>query len=569
MSDSPLLGTVVTSDEERVLVLPPTRADALAMGSVFEASGIAFTMCASVSELCARMQRDGAGTLILSEEAVSEDGAVLSMSLVDQPVWSDLPIIVLSRSGREPMSLPEMLAHLGNVSVIERPVRTSTLTSHVRSSLRARHRQYQVREYLSQQEHAQRIIRDSIEAERAARAEAERASRTKDEFLATLSHELRTPLNAILGWTQVLRSSRALSDDAMNAVAIIERNARSQAQIIEDLLDMSSIISGKVRLDVQQVKLASVIDATIETIRPAAMAKGVRLHLVLDAVGAVAWGDPNRLQQVFWNLLSNAVKYTPKDGRITIRLARVESHVEIEVADNGEGIDPEFLPHVFDRFRQANASTARRHGGLGLGLSIVKQLVELHGGSINAYSEGTNSGSTFRVVLPLMSAIGDHHQNAAPQQSFRSADRTLRADIAGTDLRGLKVLVVDDERDARSLITRLLGDCRANAVAASSAEEAIDVLLGETQDILISDIGMPGVDGYELIRRVRSLKHRNATIPAIALTAYARIEDRVKSIQSGYQLHLSKPIEPTELVAMVKSLASRSPLARSSVAPDT
>jgi signal transduction histidine kinase/CheY-like chemotaxis protein len=546
------------TNARRVLALPSTRADGLAMAKLFGANQIAFTICASMPQLCAA-QRAGAGLLIVSEEALMADRAELLRCVSDQPVWSDLPIMVLSRSGHESVALSELLAHLGNVSVVERPIRTSTLLSLVRSSLRARERQYQVRDHLTQQDEAQQTIREIVESERAARGQAERASRTKDEFLATLSHELRTPLNAVLGWTQVLRKSGELSSDAINAVTVIERNARAQAQIIEDLLDMSSIISGKVRLDVQKLDLIAVINATIETVRPTLQAKGVALHVALDPMADAVRGDSNRLQQVLWNLLTNAVKFTPKDGAISITLSRIDSHIEIDVADTGEGIEPAFLPHVFDRFRQADASTVRHHGGLGLGLSIVKQLVELHGGSISASSKGKGLGSTFRVKLPVMATTETSEQpQITRQHPARSPDLRVPEDAADTDLGGIKVLVVDDERDARMLLQRLLEDRNASVETASSAKEAITMLMQGAPDVLVSDIGMPEQDGYGLIRRIRSLPDGRSTIPAIALTAYARTEDQVKAIDAGFQLHLTKPVEPVELIAMVRSLAQRS-----------
>jgi CheY-like chemotaxis protein len=403
------------------------------------------------------------------------------------------------------------------------------------------------------------LIRDSVDSERSARGEAERASRTKDEFLATLSHELRTPLNAILGWTQVMRKSRDLGSDAPNALNVIERNARAQAQIIQDLLDMSSIISGKIRLDVQRLDLASVIAATIESIRPAAQAKDIRLQIVMDPMAGPVRGDPNRLQQIFWNLLTNAVKFTPKQGRILVTLARVNSHLELEIADNGEGIDSAFLPYVFDRFRQADASSTRRHGGLGLGLSIVKQLVELHGGTISAKSAGKDRGATFRIALPLMVTSDESlERGPARQHPRQAANPGGLEELQDTDLSGVKVLVVDDEPDARALIERLLTDCNAKVVTAASVRDAIEALTRESPHILISDIGMPGEDGFALIRRVRTTVDRTVAIPAIALTAYARTEDRIKAIQAGYQMHLAKPVEPVELVAMVRSLAGRS-----------
>jgi CheY-like chemotaxis protein/nitrogen-specific signal transduction histidine kinase len=396
-----------------------------------------------------------------------------------------------------------------------------------------------------------------LTSERTARAEAERSSRIKDEFLATLSHELRTPLNAMLGWTQVLRKTADLPDNAVTALAIIERNARSQAQIIEDLLDMSSIISGKVRLHVQRTDLAPIIDATVETVRPAAHAKGVRLQVVVDPAAGPIRGDPNRLQQILWNLLTNAVKFTPKEGRVCVTLARVNSHLEIEVTDTGEGIEPTFLPHVFDRFRQADASTTRRHGGLGLGLSIVKQLVELHGGLISVKSAGQNKGTTFRLSLPLMpTSVDPLESEESRKHPTRSATTVPElSELQEVKLSGLTVLVVDDEPDARSLLQRVLEDHEAHVITAASAEEAIAALIRDRPDVLVSDIGMPVEDGYSLIRRVRSMADGVAHIPAIALTAYARVEDRVKAIHAGYQLHLSKPVEPIELASMIESVA--------------
>ncbi len=558
MLNDPAAGMPSGANGRRVLVLPATSADGLAMGKLFTASQIAFDVCANMHQLCAG-QREGAGLLIVSEEAMVADSEELVSCVSSQAVWSDLPIIVLSRSGRESMALDQLVARLGNVSVVERPVRTSTLLSLVRSSLRARERQYQVHTYLVQQEQAQQTIRESVESERAARGEAERASRTKDEFLATLSHELRTPLNAVLGWAQVLRRSRDLSGETIKGLTIIERNARAQAQIIEDLLDMSSIISGKVRLDVQRLDLSSVVEATLETIRPSLQAKGVRLQVELDPAAAAVNGDPNRLQQVLWNLLTNAVKFTPKDGRIAITLTRVDSHLELAVSDNGEGIDAAFLPHVFDRFRQADASSTRRHGGLGLGLSIVRQLVELHGGAISASSPGKGLGSTFRITLPVMATAEDSQASRLRRQDLvRPADVAAPEGALRTDLGGIKVLVVDDEPDARSLIERLLHDCNARVTTASSSNEALNALAHEVPDVVISDIGMPGEDGYTMIRRIRALPYGHAAIPAIALTAYARIEDRVRAIRAGFQLHLSKPIEPVELIAMVQSLTRAS-----------
>jgi PAS domain S-box-containing protein len=407
--------------------------------------------------------------------------------------------------------------------------------------------------------HRAEAERDQVLAsERAARADAERASRMKDEFLATLSHELRTPLNAILGWAQILRTLPDPSPDLREGLEVIDRNARAQTQIIEDLLDMSRIVSGNIRLDVQRVDLAPVVRAAIETVRPAADAKGIRIQAVLDPLARPVSGDPSRLQQVFWNLLSNAIKFTPRGGRVQVVLERVNSHLEVSVTDTGEGISPEFLPYVFDRFRQADATTTRRHGGLGLGLAIVKQLAELHGGTVQARSDGPGQGSTFSVLLPLTALHADPED---PGRRHPHSGPALASDEAAcAALAGVKVLVVDDEFDARALVRRLLEDCHADVRVAASADEAVRLIEAERPDVLISDIGMPGEDGYSLIQRVRaSAADGVAATPALALTAYARAEDRVKAIRAGYHLHVAKPVEPVELITMVASLAGRTP----------
>jgi CheY-like chemotaxis protein len=337
-------------------------------------------------------------------------------------------------------------------------------------------------------------------------------------------------------------------------VVVIERNARAQAQIIEDLLDMSRIISGKVRLDVQSLDLAGVVRAALETVQPAAFAKEIRVRALLDSEPGPIMGDPNRLQQVFWNLLSNAVKFTPKGGQVRVELQRVESHLEVSVADNGEGIEPAFLPHVFDRFRQADATASRAHGGLGLGLAIVRQLVELHGGTIDVHSEGRNCGSTFIVSLPMMVVQATRDTRMDRRHTTATAAPTMSREPMRMD--GVKVVVVDDEPDARSLLRRLLEDCNAEVHTAETADEAMALLQAERPHVLVSDIGMPGEDGYGLIRRVRTLPaEMGGHTPAVALTAYARAEDRVTAIVAGFQHHLSKPVEPNELIAIVASLA--------------
>ena len=394
-------------------------------------------------------------------------------------------------------------------------------------------------------------LREREESERAARAEAERLSHMKDEFLATLSHELRTPLNAIQGWATLLRQREVTPDDMQRGLETIERNVRAQAQIINDLLDMSRIISGKIHLEVQPLHLHEVINNAIEAVRPSAEAKRIRIHTLLDSKIGFVRGDPNRLQQVLWNLLSNAVKFTQQGGRVQVVLERVNSHVEIMVEDNGVGIRPDFLPHVFDRFRQADATTTRHYGGLGLGLSIVKTLVELHGGSVRVKSPGEDQGSTFVVVLPVSPVCSD--DTAVRQKPTLAADPLETIPLPRLD--GVAILVVDDESDGRALIGRILEGRGARTIGASSAHEALQLLAGQRFDVLLSDIGMPGVDGYELIRQVRLMDtSRSGPIPAIAVTAYARPEDRQRSLLAGYNMHLSKPIEAPELIASIASL---------------
>jgi len=391
-----------------------------------------------------------------------------------------------------------------------------------------------------------------LESERAARSEAERLGHMKDEFLATLSHELRTPLNAIQGWATLLRQPGVTGEDAERGLETIERNVRAQGQIINDLLDMSRIISGKLHLEVQPVQLHEIICAAIDTVRQSAVGKRIRILPMLDSSISLVRGDPNRLQQVLWNLLTNAVKFTPPGGRIQVVLERVNSHAEITVEDSGIGIRPEFLPYVFDRFRQADPGTTRRFGGLGLGLSIVKTLVEMHGGSVRVKSPGENLGSTFVVALPISYLQEETQRLKQPTFSTQSLDA-----IELPRLDNVAVLIVDDEPDGRALIARILEGRGAKTTCSSNAEEALACLQRERFDIVLSDIGMPGVDGYELIRLIRALESdRRAPTPAIAITAYARSEDRQRSLLAGYQMHLAKPIEARELVAAIASLLS-------------
>ncbi len=388
------------------------------------------------------------------------------------------------------------------------------------------------------------------ESEQNARRNADLANRAKDDFLATVSHELRTPLNAMLGWTRILRQGDLTPDKHARALETIERNAVNQAQLIEDLLDVSRIISGKLRLDLQSLELVHLVEQTIDTLRPASEAKHIRVAASLDPNAGPIVGDANRLQQVIWNLLSNAVKFTPKNGRIHLSVERVDSSLRLVVTDDGYGIKPEFLPHVFERFKQADGATTRAYGGLGLGLAISRHIVELHGGSIEVFSKGEGQGSTFTVLLPVSPLRQASRTSSRVASSASPPEFEPRPELVG-----LRVLVVDDEQDGRDLVVAVLERCGAIATTADTAAAALAEIRSGKPDVLISDIGLPGEDGYDLIRKVRALPHdEGAGIPAAALTAYARAEDRRKALDAGYMMHIPKPVEPAELVAVIANL---------------
>jgi PAS domain S-box-containing protein len=402
-----------------------------------------------------------------------------------------------------------------------------------------------------------RVLREReelLQRETKARAEAERISQMKDEFLATLSHELRTPLNAILGWATVLRSEAVTSPkDVAHGAEIIERNARAQAQLIEELLDMSRIINGKLRLDVQPVDLQLVICEALESVAPAAESKQIRIVKVLDPKGAEITGDPNRLQQILWNLLTNAIKFTPRGGRVQVFLRRVNSHVEISVTDTGQGISPDFVPRLFSRFSQADNSIARQHGGLGLGLALVKSLVELHGGNVTATSAGVGQGATFVVSLPVAAVRTERFDTI-----FSASPSEVSAG-AKPDLTDFRILVVDDEPDARALIEHLLTRCNAIVTTADSAAQGLEAVRRQRPDMILSDVGMPGEDGYEFLAKLRQFPDtEGGDTPAVALTAFARAEDRRRALMAGFQMHLPKPIEPAELLAVASNVCAAS-----------
>jgi len=394
---------------------------------------------------------------------------------------------------------------------------------------------------------ASELAEELLRREQIARSESDTANRVKDEFLATLSHELRTPLNAIIGWASLLGSGRLTPPDSTRAVETILRNARAQTHLIEDLLDVSRIISGKLRLDVQPVELGRVLDAALDAVRPAAHAKELKLHVEIEPDAAVVTGDPPRLQQIVWNLLSNAIKFTPRGGRVQVTLLRVGSQAELSVRDTGIGIAPHMLTRIFDRFAQADSSSTREYHGLGLGLSLVRHLVDAHGGSVSAASPGEGQGATFTVYLPLHSAAADlHEEDTRPR-----AASGLAAAGDWNVLRGVDVLVVDDDHDAAELLVRMLDGMGAQSRSVSSAREAMVELDRKAPDLLLSDIEMPGEDGYALIRRVRGRADGIARLPAVAVTAYARDDDRARALREGFDNHIAKPVDPPELAAAV------------------
>jgi PAS domain S-box-containing protein len=410
-------------------------------------------------------------------------------------------------------------------------------------------------------EKAQQSIKERemlLDREQEARKLAETANRTKDEFLGLISHELRTPLNAILGWSRMLVEKKDLSQDTYHqAIQSIERNAALQSRLIDDILDVSRIISGKLRLDAQPIDLTVIINAAVDTLRPAAEAKNIRVSVVLDYGVGTVLGDSTRLQQVVWNLLSNAIKFTPKDGNIRVSLERINSQIEITVSDTGIGIDDNFLPYVFDRFRQADSTSSKKYGGLGLGLSIVRQLVEMHGGTVEAHNRQDVQGATFTIKLPVMAVRqqSDHWKNDFDLPNSPDS-KTVSYELLQS-LKGIKVLAVDDDKDARFLLKTILEQSGAEVETCESVSAALSLIMDYCPDILISDIGMPEEDGYELIKKIREKeKGTGKRLPAVALTAFSRAEDRLKALTAGYNTHIPKPVEPAELTIVIANLTS-------------
>lgn len=412
---------------------------------------------------------------------------------------------------------------------------------------------------IKERERAEEELRASLSREQIARAEAENANRMKDEFLATVSHELRTPLNAIIGWAHMLRGGRLDQTTVARAVETIERNAKSQAQLVEDILDVSRVISGKLRLNMAPVDVASLINASIDSVQLAADSKGIELGVTLDPSARHIVGDASRLQQVVWNLVANAIKFTPSGGHVEVSLKRVNREVRIRVSDTGQGINPDFLPHIFDRFRQEDGTTTRRHGGLGLGLSIVRHLVELHGGTVGADSDGEGFGATFTISLPLPTGNKQPgRRRTEPGRVWTNEGFKPQAEPLPS-LEDVRVLLVDDEEDTLQMLSMMLAESRAQVHMARSAAEALEVLQWYKPNVIVSDLAMPDEDGYSMIGKIRSLETDGEwAIPAVALTSHVRIEERARALSAGFNMFVPKPVEPTELISAIANLAEPS-----------
>ncbi len=510
-------------------------------------AGFEVIEAATGGEALERAARESPGVVVLDMELPDMDGVEVCRRIkLDPAASSALVLWIAGPSIREKIRGLEGEAD----GYLAEPVEPEELIAAVRMLIKTGRAEGELNSLKARIAVEQGEMARQLAREQAARAEAEAANRTKDELLAILSHELRTPTTVILGWARLLRARQFDSDTMARALETIERNAKAQVQLIEGLLDISRIVTGKLRLDFHLVELAPVIQAAIEAARPAADAKAIQLECQLDPQANATLGDPDRLQQVIDNLLSNAIKFTPDGGRVQVRLERAGSHARITVSDTGQGIEADLLPNIFDRLRQAGSTNLRPHGGLGLGLMIARHLVELHGGTIVTESAGAGKGATFTVKLPLAALfLGGTPSSAEVELQFEALPM----------LKGLRALVVDDEADAREFVSFVLKQREAEVIAVASAVEALEALERVKPDILVSDIGMPGQDGYELIRKVRALgPERGGQIPAVALTARAGLEDRMRLFSAGYQMHVPKPIEPAELLSVIVSLVGRS-----------
>ena len=519
----------------RVLVFAPIGRDAALTSELLRRASVPCHLCTSVAEVCEGIQI-GAGAVLLTEEALGDPQIdELAATLESQPAWSDISVLLFAGDDRTQASMRTLrrLEVLRNVTLLDRPVRVTAVLSTVQAALRSRQRQYE--------------LRDVLVALHSARNDAERANRLKDEFLATLSHELRTPLNAILGWVSMLRQTQIDAGRVPQILEIVERNAKAQAQLIADVLDVSRMITGRLSLNLEPVVVTRVLLDAVNTVRPAADAKGIDLHVAPTVEAPIINADAERLQQVFWNLLSNAVKFTPRGGRIDVALAPSDrSFLDVTIADTGIGLSPEFLPFAFERFRQADQSFTRTQAGLGLGLAIVKHLVEMHGGQVSVASGGVGQGATFQVRLPLAGVV--LAKTSADDQKDQVAETFVRPDFSGR-----LILVVEDDPTTRELLVTMLSQCQARVEAVDSAQSAIDHIDQELPALILADLGMPEEDGLTMMRRIRRRPpDRGGRIPSVALSAYARGEDRRAAIAAGFDDFLTKPAMPADVLRMIE-----------------
>jgi signal transduction histidine kinase len=528
----------------------PALAQTLSKGLQLQMKAVVVDASSSAADVLGRIETIDYDAIAIDVEMSGTDGLAFLSKL--RALWPKTPTLLLIGPYEDELAVKALQG--GAYDLIEKPVDPTYAAAALKRAIQMRHLSRQIEE---QQLGSGRSADELEQAVEERTRELCEANRLKDEFLATLSHELRTPLTSILAWARLLRTEKLDEVTCARAYEIIERNAKSQAKLIEDLLDVSRIITGKLRLDVHPIELTALLKAAVEIISPAADAKSVGLDSVLDAGVGMVSGDSSRLQQVVLNLLSNAVKFTPKGGQILVRLERAGSQARIVVSDSGKGIGPAFLPYVFERFRQADGSSARPHSGLGLGLAISRHLVEMHGGTIRAASRGEGQGATFTVELPLTD------YQARPTEPLKGDENFAPRIPTSSLLGGLRVLVVDDEPDARELLTVTLSQAGAQVTATASCAEAVKTLVQLEHDVLISDIGMPDQDGYALIRKVRLLDpEQGGRIPAVALTAYAGNEDRARALSAGFQRHVAKPVDPAKLTEVVADLAGRAQLAK-------
>lgn len=514
---------MIEGSPSEVLVLAPTFDDSKVAVAVLEDAGIKAVACQNLDSLTECI-RKGCGAVVIGEEALKNDEIhFLQRALIEQENWSDVPVIILS--GPHASASFEVFARSGNISILERPFSRLTLIRSVEVALRARKQQYLVRDLLQEQR---------------------QATEKRDEFFATLSHELRTPLNVILGWVEILKSGRLDHTSQQSALEVLERNANIQKGLIDDILDISRIVTGKMFFEPAPISIREVVESMVSSVLPKARDKQIDLKMKVPAGDCTVMGDEQRLAQVLSNLLTNAIKFTPQGGKVSVDVSVQKKNVEISVTDNGQGIDPKFLPHIFDRLKQEDMSTTRLHGGLGLGLAIAHHIVQEHEGKLEALSDGRGKGSTMKLTLPL-------YQNVAKQVATLEIQ-----DGRSASLNGVRVLVVDDSPDILQLIHLWLKKAEADVRLTHSAAEALQTIGSYQPHVLLSDIGMPDVDGYELISRIRNLSEKEGgAVPAVALTAYARDEERARALKAGFQLHISKPISSGQLISAVAQLANR------------